>query len=108
MLRNAFGVRTNYLSAKEPHPKDLYDTYDFIAKDSIRYAQIQVEKIKDAVSDLTSFPLMGRNVPEFPYLPYREIIIDNYRIIYRYDEEKDQIFVMAVVHGRRLLKEPLS
>ena len=87
--------------------EDMHDIYEFIAKDSSRYAQIQVESIQDAVSNLTSFPLMGRKVPEFPYLKYREILVGNYRIIYRYDEERNQIFVMAVVHGRRLLKEIL-
>ncbi len=43
---------------------DLHDIYRFIARDSIRYAQIQIE------------------------------------------EEKDQVIVMSVTHGRRLLKEP--
>ena len=50
---------------------DLYDIYRFIARDSARYAQIQIENIQNAVSNLAIFPLMGRNVPEFPHLPYR-------------------------------------
>jgi plasmid stabilization system protein ParE len=52
---------------------DLNNIYEFIAKDSRRYAQIEVENIQNAVSNLSQFPLMGRNVPEFPHLPYREI-----------------------------------
>jgi len=46
---------------------------------------------------------MGRNIPEFPHLPYREILVSNYRVIYRLEEE--MVIVMSVVHGRRLLKE---
>jgi len=88
--------------------KDLHDIYEFIAKDSSRYAQIQVENIQDSISNLISFPLMGRKVPEFPHLPYREILVGNYRVLYRYDDEENQLYVMAVVHGRRLLKEALS
>ncbi len=84
---------------------DLHDIYEFIAKDSRRYAQIQVENIQTAVSNLLSFPLMGHNVPEFPHLPYREILVGNYRVIYRFEEDQDLIIVMSVVHGRRLLKE---
>jgi len=38
---------------------DLQDIYEFIAKDSIRYAQIQIENIQDNVSNLVSFPLLG-------------------------------------------------
>ena len=82
---------------------DLHDIYEFIAKDSKRYAQIQIENIQNAVSNLISFPLMGRNIPEFPHLSYREILVGNYRVIYRL--EGDMVIVMSVVHGRRLLKE---
>ncbi len=85
--------------------KDLRDIYEFIARDSSRYAQIQIENIQNAVSNLASFPLMGHKVPEFPHLPYREILIGNYRVLYRFDKEKSRVIVMSVVHGRRLLKE---
>ena len=82
---------------------ELHDIYEFIAKDSKRYAQIQIENIQNAVSNLISFPLMGRNIPEFPHLSYREILVGNYRVIYRL--EGDMVIVMSVVHGCRLLKE---
>jgi addiction module RelE/StbE family toxin len=83
---------------------DLHDTYEFIAKDSRRYAQVQVENVQNAALNLTSFPLMGRVVPEFPYLPYREILVGNYRVIYRFEEEQNLVIIMAVAHGRQLLK----
>ncbi|MFH1824261.1 MAG: type II toxin-antitoxin system RelE/ParE family toxin [Candidatus Firestonebacteria bacterium] len=85
---------------------DLQDIYGFIAKDSKRYAQIQIENIQNAVLNLISFPLMGHNLPEFSHLPYREILVDNYRIIYRL--EKDIVIIMLVVHGRRLIKKILK
>jgi len=87
---------------------DLNNIYEFIAKDSKRYAQIQIENIQNAVSNLARFPLMGRNVPEFPHLPYREILIDDYRALYKLKEDQEQVIVMSVVHGRCLLKEPSS
>lgn len=87
---------------------DLNNIYEFIAKDSRRYAQIEVENIQNAVSNFSQFPLMGRNVPEFPHLPYREILVGNYRVLYRFKEDQRQVIVMSVVHGRRLLKEPSS
>ena len=83
---------------------DLREIHEFIAKDSPRYAQIQIEKIQKAVSNLAVFPSLGRQVPEFPHLPYREVLVGNYRILYR--EEEKRVLVMSVVHGRRLLKEP--
>jgi toxin ParE1/3/4 len=83
---------------------DLHDIYEFIAKDSKRYAQIQIEDIQNAALNLTSFPLMGRIVPEFPHLPYREILVGNYRVIYRLEEEQGLVITMAVAHGKQLLK----
>ncbi len=84
--------------------EDLHDIYEFIAKDSKRYAQIQIEDIQNAALNLASFPLMGRIVPEFPHLPYREILVGNYRVIYRLGEEQGLVIMMAVAHGRQLLK----
>ena len=82
---------------------DLREIHEFIAKDSPRYAQIQIEKIQKAVSNLAVFPSLGRQVPEFSHLPYREVLVGNYRVLYR--EEEKRVLVMSVVHGRRLHKE---
>ena len=85
---------------------DLHEIYSFIAKDSIQYAQIQIENIQNTASNLASFPLMGHSIPEFPHLPYREILVGNYRVLYRLEE--NIVIIMSVVHGQRLLKEPSS
>lgn len=84
---------------------DLRKIYDFIAKDSRRYARIQVENIQNTVSAINSFPLIGRVVPEFPNLSYREMLVGSYRLIYRFSEERKQVVIMAVVHGRQILRE---
>jgi len=47
---------------------------------------------------------MGRKVPESDNLEDREIILQNYRIIYRYIKQKDRIIIMMIIHGSRLLK----
>jgi len=67
---------------------------------------MQVEKVQEAVSKLATFPLMVSRVPEFPDLPYRQIVVGDYRVIYRFDDKHNRILVASVVHGRRLLKEP--
>ncbi len=87
---------------------DLRDIHEFIAKDSPRYAQIQIENIQRAVIPLLTFPAMGHAVPEFPHLPYREILVGNYRVIYRIQEDERGILIMSVVHGRKLLHESFS
>lgn len=66
---------------------DLKDIHDYIKKDYPQYAKIQIEKIQKATSKIKSHPKIGRILPEFPKLPYREIISGNYRIVYRYDKK---------------------
>ncbi len=83
---------------------DLHDIHEFIAKDSKQYAQIQIENIQNAVSNLLSFPMIGHIIPELPHLKYREIFVGNYRVAYRLDNKQDIVIVMSVLHVRRLLK----
>jgi len=84
---------------------DIEELYDYIAVDSPFYARHQVEKIVAAAERLRDFPESGRTIPEFPHAPYREIIVDPYRLIYRHIPGSSQLVVVAVVHGKRLLKE---
>ncbi|MBI4689448.1 MAG: type II toxin-antitoxin system RelE/ParE family toxin [Nitrospirae bacterium] len=84
---------------------DIEDMYDYIAHDSHMYAKYQVENIVNSVERLYRFPESGRHLPEFPYLPHREVIAGNFRVIYRYDIDRKEIMIVAVVHGSRLLTE---
>ncbi|HTY25996.1 MAG TPA: type II toxin-antitoxin system RelE/ParE family toxin [Desulfomonilaceae bacterium] len=53
---------------------------------------------------LEEFPQSGRIVPEFPDLPYREVVIPPYRFFYRIKGEI--VWIVAVWHGAQLPKEP--
>ena len=81
---------------------DLQEVYDFIARDSPRAADALVERIIHATERLAAYPESGRIMPEFPSLPYREVIVGNYRVLYRVEGEV--VWVAAVVHGRRLIR----
>jgi len=84
---------------------DLEDIYYYIARDSHLYAQYTVQNIFKAAERLREFPDSGHHLPELPDMPHREIISGNYRMIYRYDEAKESIIIITVLHGSRLLKE---
>lgn len=84
---------------------ELENIFDYIASDSHLYAQYTVQNIFKAAERLQTFPESGRHLPEFPNLPHREVILGNYRVIYRYDPEHGAVNVVTVVHGSRLLKE---
>lgn len=83
---------------------DLRSLHDFIARDSPKYAQAQVQSIQAAVLQLRSHPRLGRVVPEFPTEKWREILCGNYRIIYRHDSRKSVVRVLAVVHQSQMLR----
>jgi len=59
------------------------------------------EKILRRLEDL---PESGRLIPEFPDLPYREVIISPYRFFYKIKD--DIVWIVAVWHGAQLPKEP--
>jgi toxin ParE1/3/4 len=60
---------------------DQEGIYDCSARDSHHYAIKQVERIYESAERLRQHPETGRHVPEFPHLPHREVISDNYRVI---------------------------
>ena len=84
---------------------ELEGIFDYIAADSRLYAQYTVQNIFKTAAVLADFPDSGRHIPEFPNLPHRELLLGNYRIIYRYDPAVHSVIVVTVVHGSRLLKE---
>jgi len=54
---------------------------------------------------LETFPESGRTIPEFPELPYREVVILPYRFFYKI--KVDVVWIVAVWHGAQLSKEPV-
>ena len=92
----------------QPALDDLREVYEFIARDSPRYAQLTVDRITAAASPLARFPQLGEILPEFPHLRYRHIVVGAYRLIYREDQPNNRVLVMAVVHSSRDLPPILA
>jgi len=63
----------------------------------------RAEKILRRLED---FPESGRIIPEFPELPYREVIISPYRFFFKIKD--DVVWIVAVWHGAQLPKGPSS
>lgn len=57
-----------------------------------------------ALKRLERFPESGRRIPEFPELPYREIILRPYRFFYR--AVRGTVWIVGVWHGAQLPAEP--
>lgn len=81
--------------------KDLEAIAEFISADSPHYARVFVVDILCAVERLVDFPESGRIVPELKDRAIREIILGNYRIVYRV--RAGAVEVLTVYHSARLL-----
>lgn len=77
----------------------------YIAKDSPYYSSAVVQKILDVAQSLGKFPNVGSIVPEIGAPEFRERFVYSYRVIYRVNAE--QVLIIAIVHGRRLLTPTL-
>ena len=62
------------------------------------------DRTETVLRRLEDFPESGRIIPEFPELPYREVIVSPYRFFYRIKD--DVVWIVAVWHGAQLPKEP--
>ena len=79
---------------------DLAAIKEYIARDSVYYADKFVDDAFDATDNLEIFPEMGRVVPERNDPSVREIIFGSYRIMYKVEE--NHCYITTVIHGRRL------
>ena len=82
---------------------DLTEICDYIGRDSDHYAKLFAERVFSAAEMLVLFPESGRIVPEYDRRDLRELLFQNYRIVYRFRGSEVQI--AAVVHGARLLPD---
>lgn len=74
----------------------------FIYRDSPFYAKAVLEKLFSSTQLIAQFPQLGRMVPELNQPDIRERLVYSYRLIYAV--KSNQIEILTVVHGRRLLE----
>ena len=85
---------------------DIESIAKYIEKDSFFYASSVVSKIIDTSKLISTFPLSGRIIPEEKNKFVREHFVYNYRVIYEIQE--NTIYILAVVHGKRMLNSEIS
>lgn len=86
--------------------EDLEAIREFIERDSPRYGRLVAERLFDATQRLELFPLSGRAVPELGRDDVREMIIGDYRIVYRLKGET--AVLLTVFRSSRLFPTSLS
>ncbi len=86
--------------------RQFIEAIAYIFQDNPSAAEAFRNKAKKTLSRLRDFPESGRSIPEFPDLPFREVIISPYRFFYRIKDRT--VWIVAVWHGARLPEEPES
>ena len=86
--------------------KDIDNIATFIANDSLKYAAIQVSRFFEKAKELEKNPEIGRIVPEYNNKSVRELLLGNYRIIYKIISEQ-RIDILTIYHSKRILDKKL-
>ena len=80
--------------------EDLKSVADYISIDSVKYAKLQVVRIRTRTSILKNHLHAGKITPELNDPDIRELIEGNYRIIYRILSE-NHIDILTIHHSAR-------
>ncbi len=75
----------------------------YITRDNPVAARSWVERLRQKAALATRFPKAGRVVPEYSQPELREILVRNYRIVYRVCD--DAIKIITVFEGHLLFPE---
>ena len=79
---------------------DLKSITEYISKDSEKYAQLQIFRLRQRTKILTSQVYSGKIVPEMENQHIRELIEGNYRIIYKILNDQ-RVDILTVHHTSR-------
>ena len=82
------------------------EAVSYIHQDNPQAAVKFRNRTEQILRRLTQYPKSGRLIPEFPDLPFREVIVSPYRFFYR--REGKIIWVVACWHGAQLPTEPME
>ena len=81
---------------------DVDSIAEYISRDSLYHAQLVAERLFELGESLREYPKIGRIVPELGDPQIRECFLYSYRLIYELKDE--EIHILAVIHGKRLLE----
>ena len=88
------------LMSNEAH-QDIDSIFEYISRDSIKYANETSENIYSRIYELENAPYLGRYVPELSNKHFRELIYKSYRIIYDVSKDLSTVYIHFVVHDNR-------
>ena len=86
--------------------RQFLDAITYILRDNPVAARRFRRRAERVLRRLERSPQSGRLLPEFPDLPYREVIVPPYRFFYRVADKT--VWVVGVWHGAQMPEEPTT
>lgn len=80
--------------------EDLVSIADYIARDSPKAAELWVAKLVAAAESCVDTPGVGRRVPELKRADLLELIVGNYRLVFRATDRYVQVLTVFEGHRR--------
>jgi toxin ParE1/3/4 len=84
--------------------RQFLEAVAYIHRDNPSAAATFRQKSEKTLSRLKKFPDSGGLLPEFPDLPFREVIVKPYRSFYKVRDKT--VWIIAVWHSAQLPDEP--
>ncbi|MGB5216719.1 MAG: type II toxin-antitoxin system RelE/ParE family toxin [Smithella sp.] len=84
--------------------RQFLEAIAYIHRDKSSVAVSFRQKVEKSLSRLIKFSESGRPLPEFPDLPFREVIVKPYRFFYKV--HNNEVWIVAVWQGAQLPDEP--
>lgn len=83
--------------------RDLDRIYQYIYDQVPEYAENQVDRLENGIFSLEEYPYRcaERKTGRYANHGYRELIVDNYIVIYKIHERKKEVVIVTVQHVRR-------
>ena len=84
--------------------RQFLEAITFIYQDNPKATVNFRQKAEKTLSRLKKFPESGRLIPEFPDLPFREMIVPPYRFFYKIKAKT--VWIVSVWHSSQLPEDP--
>ncbi len=82
---------------------DLYAIFEYLSEFSDARAEAITEEIINRVFQLEQFPRIGRIVPELNIEAIRELIVQQYRVVYSFHTTSGEVILLTIRHSSRPL-----
>jgi len=87
-----------------PARRQFLEGIRYIRRENPSAAVTLRREVETRLRRLARFPGSGRRIPEFPELPYREVVVNPYRFFYRV--QRKVVWVVAAWHAAQVPDEP--